>query len=179
MLVVFKEGTRPVLDQERFAAMAGVISVEADARNSPTIGNHTTTTDPEAATGNTTDLEVTNTTDLDCTDGDDCRQDEAKASSSSSSGSVVDAGLIAGIAGCVATLLIIGVGVYYLMQPKFVAAELATFPTIQAIDVKDLQTQLVYESQHPSGLQGPVLENQPPNDLQGPSEQPHVASAIV
>eukprot|EP00961_Rhodomonas_salina_P148251 1995806-Rhodomonas_salina.1 len=89
MLVVFKEGSRPVLDQERFAAKAGIISIEADARNSPKIANRTTTTDPEAApaTDNTTDLEVTNTTDVDCTDGDDCGQDEAKSSSSSSSGS--------------------------------------------------------------------------------------------
>eukprot|EP00961_Rhodomonas_salina_P095679 1286916-Rhodomonas_salina.1 len=70
-----------------------------------------------------------NTTDVDCTDGDDCGEDETKASSRSSSGSGIDAGLIGSIAGGVAALLILGMGVYFLMQPK--QAEPATFPTIR------------------------------------------------
>lgn len=114
MLIVFQEGSASTFNQEKFAAMEGVNSVVADARNSPKIA-------------------ISN--ELDCT-GSKCGEVDSRSDSSSSSG--VSTALIAGIAGGVAGVLVLGLGAWLLMRKR----EPETVAAVQTINVSDLKSQL-------------------------------------
>jgi len=117
MLIVFDKGAEAKFNEEKFRSMAGVNSVDADARNSP---------------------KISITTDLDCS-GDACGEVE---SSEGGGGSSVDAGLIGGIVGgVVAGVALLGVGIWMMMRRR----EPDTVMAVQTVNIEDLKNQLSQE----------------------------------
>jgi len=121
MMLVFTAGSKAQFDQEGFSQMAGIAAVTADPRNSPKVVIDK----------------------LECKDDDDCGQvKHGEGSSGSGSGSGSDSTpLIAGVAGGVGGVLLVG-GAALLYKHSRNKGEEANIETIQAVNINDLKSQL-------------------------------------